>query len=102
MVNFGPGGFQWLVQAVPLTALVCAATIALILLLVRIVAQSLASQPRRIQESLPSSFMVHSSGPSSPFLARDYDYPQSPFYILYSSTLQSCQRNLTLVTSLKA
>ena len=82
MVNFGPGGFQWLGQAVPLTALVCAATIALILLLVRIVAQSLASQPRRIQESLPSSFMVHSSGPSSPFLARDYDYPHptSPLF----------------------
>ena len=56
MVNFGPGGFQWLVQAVPLTALVCAATIALILLLVGIVAQSLGSQPRRIQENLqPSS-----------------------------------------------
>ena len=58
MVNFGPGGSQWLVQAVPLplTALVCAATIALILLLVGIVAQSLGSQPRRIQENLqPSS-----------------------------------------------
>ena len=56
MVNFGPGGFQWLVQAVPLTALVCAATIALIFLLVGIVAQSLGSQPRRIQENLqPSS-----------------------------------------------
>ena len=57
MVNFGPGGSQWLVQAVPLplTALVCAATIALILL-VGIVAQSLGSQPRRIQENLqPSS-----------------------------------------------
>ena len=82
MVNFGPGGFQWLVQTVPLTALVCAATIALILLLVRIVAQSLASQPRRIKESLPSSFMVHSSGPTSPFLARDYDYshPTSPLF----------------------
>ena len=66
MINFGLGGFQWLVQAVPLTALVCAATIALILLLVRIVAQSLASQPRRIQESFPSSFMVHSRGPTSP------------------------------------
>ena len=80
--RFGPGDLQWLVQAVPLTALVCAATIALILLLVRIVAQSLASQPRRIQESLPSSFMVHSSGPSSPFLARDYDYPHptSPLF----------------------
>ena len=57
MVNFGPGGSQWLVQAVPLplTALVCAATIALVLLLVRIVAQNLANQPRRIQENLPSS-----------------------------------------------
>ena len=55
MVNFGPGGFQWLVQAVPPTALVCAATIALILLLVGIVAKNLASQPRRIQENLPSS-----------------------------------------------
>ena len=56
MVNFGPGGFQWLVQAVPLTALVCAATIALILLVVGIVAQSLGSQPRRIRENLqPSS-----------------------------------------------
>ena len=50
MVNFGPGCFQWLVQAVPLTALVCAGTIALILLLVKINAQSLANQPRRIQE----------------------------------------------------
>jgi len=82
MINFGLGGFQWLVQAVPLTALVCAATIALILLLVRIVAQSLASQPRRIQESLPSSFMVHSTSPTSPFLARDYDYshPTSPLF----------------------
>ena len=61
MVNFGPGCFQWLVQAVPLTALVCAGNIALILLLVRINAQSLASQPRTIQENLPSSSLAHST-----------------------------------------
>ena len=65
MVNFGPlqdvfNGY-WLVQAVPLTALVCVGTIALILLLVRINAQSLASQPRTIQENLPSSSLAHST-----------------------------------------
>ena len=61
MVNFGPGCFQWLVQAVPLTALVCAGTMALILLLVKINAQSIASQPRRIQENLLSSSLAHST-----------------------------------------
>ena len=61
MVNFGPGCSQWLVQAVPLSALVCAGTIALILLLVGTNAQSLASQPRRIQENLLSSSLAHST-----------------------------------------
>ena len=72
--RFGPGDLQWLVQAVPMTALVCAATIALLLLLVRIVAQSLGSQHRRTRETPPTSFLVHPSLPS-PFLTRDYHYP---------------------------
>ena len=62
--RFGPGDLQWLVQAVPMTALVCAATIALLLLLVRIVAQSLGSQHRRTWETPPTSFLVHPSLPS--------------------------------------
>ena len=72
--RFGPGDLQWLIQAVPMTALVCAATIALLLLLVRIVAQSLGSQHRRTRETPPTSFLVHPSLPS-PFLTRDYHYP---------------------------
>ena len=72
--RFGPGDLQWLVQAVPMTALVCAATIALLLLLVRIVAQSLGSQHRRSRETPPTSFLVNPSLPS-PFLTRDYHYP---------------------------
>ena len=53
MVN-GSGAFQLLLQAVLCTALVCAATIALLLLLVRILAQSLGSQHnRRMQEEIP-------------------------------------------------
>ena len=48
MVNhtYNQGAFQQLLQAVPVTALVCAATIALLLLLLRILAQSLRSQQR--------------------------------------------------------
>ena len=48
MVNqtYGQGAFQQLLQAVPVTALVCAATIALLLLLLRVLAQSLRSQQR--------------------------------------------------------
>ena len=72
--RFGPGDLQWLVQAVPMTALVCAATIALLLLLVRIVAQSLGSQHRRTRETLSTSFLVNPRLPS-PFLTRDYHYP---------------------------
>jgi len=52
--TYGSGAFQLLLQAVPCTALVCAATIALLLLLVRILAQSLGSQHnRRMQEEIP-------------------------------------------------
>ena len=72
--RFGPGDLQWLVQAVPMTALVCAATIALLLLLVRIVAQSLGGQHKRTRETHPTSFLVNPSLPS-PFLTRDYHYP---------------------------
>jgi len=58
-----------------MTALVCAATIALLLLLFRIVAQSLGSQHhRRSRETPPTSFLVNPSLPS-PFLTRDYHYP---------------------------
>merc|ERR1719204_3102439 len=57
-----------------MTALVCAATIALLLLLVRIVAQSLGSQHRRTRETLSASFLVNPRLPS-PFLTRDYHYP---------------------------
>jgi len=57
-----------------MTALVCAATIALLLLLVRIVAQSLGSQHRRTRETLSTSFLVNPRLPS-PFLTRDYHYP---------------------------
>ena len=63
--RFGPGDLQWLVQAVPMTALVCAATIALLLLLVRIVAQSLGSQHRRTRET-PPNFLLGSSKSSLP------------------------------------
>ena len=54
MVNqtYGAGAFL-LLQAVPCTAFVCAATIALLLLLVRILAQSLGNQHRRMQEDTP-------------------------------------------------
>ena len=69
--RFGPGDLQWLVQAVPMTALVCAATIALLLLLVRIIAQSLGSQRRRTRETPPTSLLVN----PTPFLTRDYHYP---------------------------
>ena len=55
MVNqaYGSGAFQVLLQAVPCTALVCAATIALLLLLVRILAQNLGGQHRLMQEDSP-------------------------------------------------
>jgi len=63
MVNqtYGSGAFQLLLQAVPCTALVCAATIALLLLLVRILAQSLGSQHRRMQEDTPRLHPGHFS-----------------------------------------
>ena len=63
MVNqsYGSGAFQLLLQAVPCTALVCAATIALLLLLVRILAQSLGSQHRRMQEDVPRLHPGHFS-----------------------------------------
>ena len=62
MVNqtYGQGAFQQLLQAVPVTALVCAATIALLLLLVRILAQSLGSQQRQMQE-IPKMRPLHFS-----------------------------------------
>ena len=72
--RFGPGDLQWLIQAVPMTSLVCAATIALLLLLVRIVAQSLEGQHRRTRETPSTSFSVNPSLPT-PFPTRDYHYP---------------------------
>ena len=50
---YGSGAFQVLLQAVPCTALVCAATIALLLILVRILAQNLGGQHRLMQEDSP-------------------------------------------------
>ena len=64
MVNqtYGQGAFQQLLQAVPVTALVCAATIALLLLLLRILAQSLRSQQRLMQpQEIPSIHPLHHS-----------------------------------------
>ena len=60
MVN-GSGAFQLLLQAVPCTALVCAATIVLLLILGRILAQSLGSQHRRMQEDTPRLHPGHFS-----------------------------------------
>ena len=59
--TYGSGAFQLLLQAVPCTALVCAATIALLLLLVRILAQSLGSQHRQMQETPRLHPAVHFS-----------------------------------------
>ena len=59
--TYGSGAFQLLLQAVPCTALVCAATIALLLLLVRILAQSLGSQHRQMQNSPPMLHPAHFS-----------------------------------------
>jgi len=81
MVNqtYGSGAFQLLLQAVPVTALVCAATIALLLLFVRILAQSLASsQHRQMQEDTPSR--LH-PGHFPHFQPREYDpYWMSPTF----------------------
>ena len=66
--RFGPGDLHWLVQAVPMTALVCAATTAL-LLLVKIVAHSLGSQHRKTRETPSISFLANPSLPT-PFLTR--------------------------------
>ena len=71
MVNqaYGSGAFQQLLQAVPCTALVCAATIALLLILLRILAQSLGSQQRRMQEETPRLHPAHFSH----LQAREFD-----------------------------
>ena len=68
--TYGSGAFQQLLQAVPVTALVCAATIALLLLFVRILAQSLGSQHRQKQEDTPSR--LH-PGHFTHFQPREYD-----------------------------
>ena len=77
--TYGSGAFQQLLQAVPVTALVCAATIALLLLFVRILAQSLASsQHRQMQEDTPSR--LH-PGHFPHFQPREYDpYWMSPTF----------------------
>ena len=73
MVNqtYGSGAFQVLLQAVPATALVCAATIALLLLLVRILAQSLASSQHRQMQDTPVRLLHPGHFPH--FQPREYD-----------------------------